>query len=182
VFSDKYLCTIGVDFIPKVVMWNSTTRVRLQFWDIAGQERFGHMTRMYYKGAVGAVVVYDVSREHTFKAVEKWKANLDEALSTPEASIPAILLANKCDMIKNYPIDKAQMMTFCQEHGFSNFFETSAKEDLNIQEAFKFLVGRIIEKDPDVLQNRERRIQRDSFVLSAYPTPIDTPVKTGGCC
>ncbi|CEP13850.1 hypothetical protein [Parasitella parasitica] len=73
--------------------------VSLQMWDIAGQERFGSMTRAYYKGAMGAFIVYDVTRPTTFQNVLKWKQDLDTKVELPLAwgggDIPVVLLANK---------------------------------------------------------------------------------------
>jgi Ras-related protein Rab-32 len=60
-----------------VINLDSNTVVRLQLWDIAGQERFGNMTRVYYKEAVGAFIVFDVTRASTFEAVHKWKHDID---------------------------------------------------------------------------------------------------------
>ena len=87
---------IGVDFALKVIQWSPDSVVRLQLWDIAGQERFGNMTRVYYKEAVGALVVFDVTRISTFDGVSKWKADIDEKVRLPDGSkIPVVLLANK---------------------------------------------------------------------------------------
>lgn len=95
-FSQNYRATIGVDFALKVLHWDQNTIVRLQLWDIAGQERFGNMTRVYYKEAVGAFIVYDVTRNATFDCVSKWKQDLDSKVQLPDGSpIPCILLANK---------------------------------------------------------------------------------------
>jgi len=86
----------GVDFALKVLRWDPDTVVRLQLWDIAGQERFGSMTRVYYKEAVGAFVVFDVTRAGTLEAVPKWKADLDSKVALPDGRpIPTVLLANK---------------------------------------------------------------------------------------
>ncbi len=60
-----------------MINWDQNTVVRLQLWDIAGQERFGNMTRVYYREAVGAFVVFDVTRVATFEAVQKWKNDID---------------------------------------------------------------------------------------------------------
>ncbi|NXL94435.1 RAB32 protein, partial [Alectura lathami] len=124
-FSQHYRATIGVDFALKVINWDSKTLVRLQLWDIAGQERFGNMTRVYYKEAVGAFVVFDVTRGSTFEAVSKWKHDLDSKVLLPNGSpIPAVLLA--------------------KEGGFVGWFETSAKDNINIDEAARFLVENIL--------------------------------------
>ncbi|XP_077598461.1 uncharacterized protein LOC144213746 isoform X1 [Stigmatopora nigra] len=77
VFSQGYRATVGVDFALKVLQVDQATAVRLQLWDIAGQERYGNMTRVYYKEAVGALVVFDMTRLATFQAVLKWKGDLD---------------------------------------------------------------------------------------------------------
>lgn len=77
--------------------------VRLQLWDIAGQERFGNMTRVYYKEALGAFVVYDATRPQTFEGVTKWKNDIDAKVALPDAwgggQIPVILLANKASQL-----------------------------------------------------------------------------------
>lgn len=90
------LWKIGVDFALKVLQYSPEVVVRLQLWDIAGQERFGNMTRVYYKEAVGALVVFDITRVSTFEGVSKWKQDLDEKVRLLDGSeIPVVLLANK---------------------------------------------------------------------------------------
>nr|XP_056709001.1 ras-related protein Rab-32 [Euleptes europaea] len=144
-FSQHYRATIGVDFALKVLSWDPQTLVRLQLWDIAGQERFGNMTRVYYKEAVGALVVFDVTRGSTFDAVSKWKHDLDSKVLLPNGSpIPAVLLANKCDQKKDGGQNPSSMDQFCKEGGFVGWFETSAKDNINIDEATRFLVENIL--------------------------------------
>eukprot|EP00069_Balaena_mysticetus_P004614 bmy_17441T0 len=112
---------------------------------VYGQERFGNMTRVYYKEAVGAFVVFDISRGSTFEAVLKWKNDLDSKVHLPNGNpIPAVLLANKCDQKKDSGQNTPQMDQFCKEHGFTGWFETSAKDNINIDEASRFLVENIL--------------------------------------
>jgi len=146
IFSMHYKSTIGVDFALKVINWDAKTIVRLQLWDIAGQERFGNMTRVYYKEAVGAMVVFDVTRVTTFEAVSKWKNDIDQKVFINEDQpIPVVLLANKCDMTKEGIVkNNEQMNKYCEEKGFAGWFETSAKDNINIDMAAKFLVGKIL--------------------------------------
>ncbi|XP_036398417.1 ras-related protein Rab-32-like [Megalops cyprinoides] len=145
-FNDNYRATIGVDFSLKVINWDSTTLVRLQLWDIAGQERFGNMTRVYYKEAVGAFIVFDVTRAPTFEAVAKWKEDLDSKVKLANGSpVPTVLLANKCDQKNGGDTDDPALMdSFCKEAGFLGWFETSAKDNINVEEAAHFLVESIL--------------------------------------
>lgn len=86
------------------------------------------MTRVYYKEAVGALVVFDVTRGSTFEAVSKWKHDLDSKVKLANGNpIPSVLLANKCDQKKESFNSKALMDNFCKEAGFLGWFETSAK-------------------------------------------------------
>uniref|UniRef100_A0A669EKC7 Ras-related protein Rab n=1 Tax=Oreochromis niloticus TaxID=8128 RepID=A0A669EKC7_ORENI len=125
IFSQHYRATIGVDFALKVLQWDSNTVIRLQLWDIAGQERYGNMTRVYYREAVGALVVFDVTRASTFDAVLKWKDDLDSKVTLNHGRpVPAVLLANKSDQLVS---QQPKLDAFCRENGFVGWFETSAK-------------------------------------------------------
>jgi GTPase SAR1 family protein len=106
------------------------------------------MIRVYYKEAVGAIIVFDITREKTFQAVTKWKADIDDNLSVDGLSIPVVLLANKCDLAEE-PLDKEMMEKFCKENNFIAWFETSAKDNINIDEAGNCLVEHILTHDPD---------------------------------
>uniref|UniRef100_UPI0037E7B88C ras-related protein Rab-38b n=1 Tax=Semicossyphus pulcher TaxID=241346 RepID=UPI0037E7B88C len=152
-YSTNYRATIGVDFALKVLNWNSKT-VRLQLWDIAGQERFGNMTRVYYREAMGAFIVYDVTRHTTFEAVIKWKEDLDSKLTLADGqSIATVLLANKCDQGRELTNNGIKMDQFCKDHGFVGWFETSAKDNLNICEAANFLVKQIMATENEILKS-----------------------------
>ncbi|KAG0045626.1 rab32, member RAS oncoprotein [Gryganskiella cystojenkinii] len=160
IFSMNYKSTIGVDFALKVVQWAPDTVVRMQLWDIAGQERFGNMTRVYYKEAVAALVVYDVTRPKTFEAVAKWKSDLDSKVSLPPelggGPIPTILLANKMDLHEDHSpgLNAAEMEKFCEEHGFLKWFGTSAKDNNNIEDAVTFLLEDILLTEEEFASKR----------------------------
>lgn len=152
-YSTNYRATIGVDFALKVLNWDSET-VRLQLWDIAGQERFGNMTRVYYREAMGAFIVFDVTRPTTFEAVTKWKEDLDSKLMLANGqSIATVLLANKCDQGKEFTHNGVKMDQFCKDNGFVGWFHTSAKDNININEAANFLVKHIMATESDILKS-----------------------------
>ncbi|XP_069564168.1 ras-related protein Rab-38 [Brachyistius frenatus] len=146
VFSQHYRATIGVDFALKVLNWDHKTLVRLQLWDIAGQERYGNMTRVYYREAVGALVVFDMTRLSTFQAVLKWKGDLDSKVALSNGTpVPAVLLANKCDQRSQGLCPKLpKLEKFSQEYGFVDWYETSAKDNTNVDAAITCLVKSIM--------------------------------------
>lgn len=147
-FSQHYRATIGVDFALKVLNWDDNTLIRVQLWDIAGQERFGNMTRVYYKEAVGAFLVFDVNSPQTFNAIIKWKHDLDTKVCLADGNpIPCLLLANKCDSPKEGPAANPEALDkFARDNNFCGWFYTSAKENINVEEASKFLVGKILQR------------------------------------
>ncbi|XP_046560975.1 ras-related protein Rab-32-like isoform X1 [Haliotis rubra] len=181
-FSQHYRATIGVDFALKVLNWDADTLIRLQLWDIAGQERFGNMTRVYYKEAVGAFVVFDVTRTSTFEAVTKWKNDLDSKVQLPDGSpVPCVLLANKCDQAKEGLVNNAsQMDDFCTEKGFIGWYETSAKENINIDEAARFLVTKILKKDQEMRLGDDDK-DREKISLDG-PNSQGKSEKKATCC
>ncbi|XP_058804053.1 ras-related protein Rab-32 isoform X2 [Phymastichus coffea] len=167
-FSQHYRATIGVDFALKVLNWDAKNIIRLQLWDIAGQERFGNMTRVYYKEAVGAFIVFDVTRSTTLDAVVKWKQDLDSKVQLPDGTpIPCILLANKCDQQKDGSlISSNRIEEYCKENNFVGWFETSAKENINIEQAATFLVDKILQNDQLVKKNFfQEQIDREKISL-----------------
>ncbi|XP_076437990.1 ras-related protein Rab-38-like isoform X2 [Babylonia areolata] len=182
-FSQHYRATIGVDFALKVINWDADTLIRLQLWDIAGQERFGNMTRVYYKEAVGAFIVFDVTRASTFDAVTKWKNDLDSKVQLSDGSpVPCVLLANKCDQAKEGLVNNSsQMDEFCKEKGFMGWYETSAKENIHIDEAASFLVTKILEKDRTMMQqnNSDPDIVRISANSKGPPSSTERKIS---CC
>lgn len=151
IFSQHYRATIGVDFALKVLNWDQKTVVRLQLWDIAGQERYGNMTRVYYREAVGALVVFDMTRVSTFQAVLKWKGDLDAKVALCNGRpVPAVLLANKCDQQRHGLCSKLPKLdVFSREHGFVGWYETSAKDNTNIDAAMVCLVESIMANNTD---------------------------------
>ena len=188
VFKD-FRATIGVDFALKVLELDANTIVRLQLWDIAGQERYGKMLRVYYKSAVGGFVVFDVTRPASFERVKSWKRDIDEKVRLADGShIPVVLLANKCDLKDSIEVDISpdEMQRFCDEYGFAGWFETSAKTAEGIADAGRFLVSSILENEARAnASNTHPGAQQVPDPSVVYLTQDEPPVATKeskGCC
>ncbi|CAK6977002.1 ras-related protein Rab-7L1-like [Scomber scombrus] len=134
-FNKTYKMTVGVEFSVKVLKWSEKEQVRLQLWDIAGLERFISMTRVYYKGALGCVVMFDVTNTSSFLNCRSWKQDLDNKALLPNGdSIPCILLANKCDLPER-AVSADSIDEFSKANGFVTWMETSVKENQNVAES-----------------------------------------------
>jgi Ras-related protein Rab-32 len=157
IFSTQYKSTVGVDFALKVLNWSDELTLKLQLWDIAGQERFQNMTRQYYKEAVAALVMFDVHRINlTLEDAKKWKLDLDTKVTFKETDnqIPVILVANKIDTIninKNendkWEEEKERLDKLVVDYGFFGWVETSAKDNIGIDDTVIKLVTEVLRRE-----------------------------------
>lgn len=175
-FSKNYKMTMGVDYSVKLLLWSDKEKVRLQLWDIAGQERFISMNRIYYKGALGCVVMFDVTSSASFLSCRHWKRDLDNKAMLPNGdSIPCILLANKCDLSQRV-VSADSIDRFSKANGFVTWMEVSVKENKNVGEAMRTLVQQIlsVQSSLDPPQPRPQD--------SVYPQLDSECNRAAGCC
>ena len=126
------MTTIGVDFKTKYLDIDGN-KVKLQIWDTAGQEKFRSITKAYYRGAHGILVVFDISRRDTFNQTRMWIDSIKDASTD---SIDVILIGNKCDLERAVTREEAEDLAAQYK---IKYFETSAKDNTNVEEAFKYL-------------------------------------------
>ncbi|XP_053172886.1 ras-related protein Rab-7L1-like [Scomber japonicus] len=177
-FNEMYKATVGVDFSVKVLQWSENEKVRLQLWDIAGLERFTSMTRVYYKGALGCVVMFDVTESSSFLNCHSWKEDLDNKAMLPIGdSIPCILLANKCDL-PDRAVSADSIDEFSKAIGFFTWMETSVKENMNIGESMRRLVQEILSVQSSVDPLHPRRQVTINFQLESE---VDNSTRRA-CC
>uniref|UniRef100_A0A140T898 Ras-related protein Rab-13 n=1 Tax=Bos taurus TaxID=9913 RepID=A0A140T898_BOVIN len=132
---------LGIDFKIRTVDIEGK-KIKLQVWDTAGQERFKTITTAYYRGAMGIILVYDITDEKSFENIQNWMKSIKENAS---AGVERLLLGNKCDMEAKRKVQKEQADKLAREHGI-RFFETSAKSSMNVDEAFSSLARDILLK------------------------------------
>ncbi|XP_065846705.1 ras-related protein Rab-7L1-like [Oscarella lobularis] len=132
-FDTGYRATMGVEYSSKIVHVDGTS-VKINLWDIVGQERFRSMTRSFYKMASGAFILCDVTQHDTLDQAIAWKRDVDEKVSLPSGkSLPCLLIANKIDLEAQMTDDK--ISSVAQTRGFYSFYKTSVKENLNVEES-----------------------------------------------
>ncbi|XP_011138239.1 ras-related protein Rab-3 isoform X1 [Harpegnathos saltator] len=147
-FTSAFVSTVGIDFKVKTV-FRHDKRVKLQIWDTAGQERYRTITTAYYRGAMGFILMYDITNEESFNSVQDWVTQI-KTYSWDNAQV--ILVGNKCDMEEERVISSERGRQLAEQLGV-RFFETSAKENINVKAVFEQLVDIICDKMSESLDN-----------------------------
>ncbi|KAI3978358.1 hypothetical protein MKX01_013156 [Papaver californicum] len=130
--------TIGVEFATRTLQVDGKT-IKAQIWDTAGQERYRAITSAYYRGAVGALLVYDTTKRQTFDNVQRW---LRELRDHADSNIVILLAGNKSDLKHLRAVNEEDAQVIAEKEGLS-FLETSALEALNIEKAFQTILTEI---------------------------------------
>jgi len=170
--------TIGVEFGAKTIQINGKT-IKIQIWDTAGQEAFQAITRTYYKGAIGALLVYDITRRDTFTHVTKW---LDDVRTNSSKNVTVILIGNKKDLEDKRQVSYEEGEAFAKENGLM-FLETSAKTAYNVVESFNLSAQCILNNidrtgvDPTINSN----INLNKGMEGANQG-VNGPNKQNACC
>jgi len=134
-FSNQYKATIGADFLTKEVLVDDRL-VTMQIWDTAGQERFQSLGVAFYRGADSCVLVFDVNVAKTFENLDSWRDEfLIQAGPRDPDNFPFVVLGNKIDLDSRV-VSQKRAFAWCQAKGDVPYFETSAKEAINVEQAF----------------------------------------------
>ncbi|CAL1285742.1 unnamed protein product [Larinioides sclopetarius] len=139
-FNTTFISTIG-KLRSRVMLFHGLF-LYTSFRDTAGQERFYTITTSYYRGAMGIMLVYDITNPKSFDNIAKWLRNIDEHANE---DVEKMILGNKCDMEDKRMISKERGEAIAREHGI-RFLETSAKANINIEKAFRELAESILNK------------------------------------
>ena len=173
--------TIGVEFATRTLEVDGK-RVKAQIWDTAGQERYRAITSAYYRGAVGALVVYDISKTESYESVSKW---LKELREHADANIVIELVGNKLDLdhLRAVPTDEAK--NFANENNLL-FTEASALSADNVELSFHQLVKNIYEMvskhQLDTKENGGSSSKPSGPTISLTPAPEQRKSSSNSNC
>ncbi|KAH3722560.1 Rab GTPase [Pelomyxa schiedti] len=165
-YSDQMMTTIGVDFKMRTIDVDGKF-IKMEVWDTAGQERFRTITRSYYRGAQGIIIIYDVTDLASFGNVHQWLQEIDRY--TDFSGVSILLIGNKSDMTNKREIDANTGQDFADQLGIP-FMEVSAKNSDNVEQAFSRLAADI--------RSRITTISPAASVISVDALPS----KTRSCC
>ena len=141
-FDENTRATIGVEFFCKNFRINKKRTIKVEIWDTAGQERYKAITSVYYKGAKGAFIVYDITSRKTFENIDKWIGEIKERTTD---DVKLIIIGNKTDLNNEREVKSEEALIKYQDMDIP-LIETSALEDTNVNEAFINLI-KIVYKD-----------------------------------
>jgi len=171
-FSSSYKATIGADFLTKEVVVDDRT-VTLTIWDTAGQERFQSLGVAFYRGADCCALVYDVNNARSFENVNSWRDEfLIQASPRVPESFPFVVLGNKTDMGEGKrQVSQKRAIQYCHAKGQIPYFETSAKDGVNVEQAFEAIAKNALAQEEAELDDE------------IYGPPIVPryPQEQGGC-
>lgn len=176
-FTTSFITTIGIDFKIRTVELDGK-RIKLQIWDTAGQERFRTITTAYYRGAMGILLVYDVTDESSFNNIRNWIRNIEQHASD---NVNKILVGNKADMDESkraVPTSKGQALA--DEYGIK-FFETSAKTNFNVEQVFFSIARDIKQRLSETDAKQEPQTIKISKPDTAKGSGATAPEKSA-CC
>jgi len=177
-FSLDTKSTIGVEFATRSINVDGKT-VKAQIWDTAGQERYRAITAAYYRGAVGALLVYDIAKHATYVNVTRW---LKELRDHADSNIVIMLVGNKSDLKHLRAVPTEEAKAFASENGLS-FIETSALDASNVESAFQTILTDIyrIVSNKAIDSDNPTKPEGGSITV---PITVDnaTKEKGGNCC
>ena len=163
VFPENPLPTIAIEFTTKIIKINSGINIKMQIWDTTGQEKYKSITSHHYRKAVGALLVYDITRHSSFENCIKW---LYELRNNTDKDCVICLVGNKKDLIENNKykreVQKSEAENFAKKNGVL-FFEVSAKNFREINQCFEEMINRVYSIKKDFYKNSGS--VNDSFIV-----------------
>jgi small GTP-binding protein len=161
-FSANYQPTIGIEFILKNIEINGK-KLRLQIWDKSEAEEFRSVNWVFYRGVHGVIISYDCTNENSFYNLTHF---IDQIRAVANNNICKVIIATKCDLIDK-KVDTERAKRFAQNLGI-RFFETSSKDNINVDETFEYLAREILEKYGEDVKYRPKVPPQTNTAHNSY--------------
>ena len=169
-YSDKHLATLGCDFHMKTIIINEKM-IKIQIWDTAGMEKYQSITKSYYRGAQACLIVFDITNRESFEAIDNWIENFNK-FSNPNIEKIILLIGNKCDLGIDRKISYEEAENYSRVNNLL-YYETSAKDDINIHEVFYFLGSQLLKinsgNKTNIINHEIQRNNMDNYTKIIFP-------------
>ncbi|KAI8985099.1 ras-domain-containing protein [Pilobolus umbonatus] len=170
--------TIGLDLTIKNMNVKGK-RIRAQIWDTAGQERYRSITKRYYRGSVGALLVYDISKRESFDNVSRWLSEIRSNESHPDVVV--MLFGNKSDLESTREVSQEEARGYSEANNLM-FMETSALDNINVELAFNTLIFHIYDKISSKLTTiDDKKVELRKGQSIQLTAPVNTDTSSQGC-
>ena len=186
-FTDNYKATVVSEFSFKVFQFKDKY-YRIQLWDLAGQDKNTHITKIFSKNSHGCIVLCDITNKETLNDTLKWKESVDESTRfIDDDIIPSVLVQNKIDLVDEESLkDEEDIKKFAEDNKYIGYFRTSVKMGVGVDECMEFLITNILERIAKCSVGGKNPLEKDRQNLVLEHKKIidqNNPNKaTGGCC
>ena len=186
-FTDNYKATVVSEFSFKVFQFKDKY-YRIQLWDLAGQDKNTHITKIFSKNSHGCLVLCDITNKETLNDTLKWKESVDESTRFIDGDIiPSVLVQNKIDLVDEESLkDEEDIKKFAEDNKYIGYFRTSVKMGVGVDECMEFLITNILERIAKCSVGGKNPLEKDRQNLVLEHKKIidqNNPNKaTGGCC
>ena len=186
-FTDNYKATVVSEFSFKVFQFKDKY-YRIQLWDLAGQDKNTHITKIFSKDSHGCLVLCDITNKETLNDTLKWKESVDESARFIDGEIiPSVLVQNKIDLVDEESLkDEEEIKKFAEDNKYIGYFRTSVKMGIGVDECMEFLITNILERIEKCSKEGKNPLEKDRQNLVLEHKKIieqnNSNKKMGGCC
>ena len=186
-FTDNYKATVVSEFSFKVFQFKDKY-YRIQLWDLAGQDKNTHITKIFSKDSNGCLVLCDITNKETLNDTLKWKESVDESARFIDGEIiPSVLVQNKIDLVDEESLkDEEEIKKFAEDNKYIGYFRTSVKMGIGVDECMEFLITNILERIEKCSKEGKNPLEKDRQNLVLEHKKIieqnNSNKKMGGCC
>ena len=178
-FNLKYKSTITAECKSKYLKVNKNLFAKLNIWDTCGSEIYRAVTKQYYRGSNGAILIFDLTDQNTFNDLKKW---IKDVKNYGEKNVEILVVGNKLDLIEQRSVEKSQAINYCRENGGYKYIEASAKDGTNVLKIFEELTFDLANKHQKEKEKEVNNKYKMKTLMEDTNKSITKDKKKNGCC